>query len=39
MLMIALGGLALFGAVAATGLALRRRRILVAPASTSIDEV
>jgi hypothetical protein len=37
-LLIALGAAALFGAVAATGLALRRRRILVAPASTNLVE-
>ena len=39
MLMIALSAAALLGAVAATGLALRRRRVPVTPSHTSIDEV
>jgi len=37
-LLVALGGAALFGAVAATGLALRRRRVLMVRGDTDLDE-
>jgi len=37
-LLVALGGAALFGAVAASGLALRRRRVLVVRGDTDLDE-
>jgi hypothetical protein len=37
-LMLALSGAALFGAIAATGLALRRRQPLVAPTDGNPDE-
>jgi hypothetical protein len=38
MLLVGLGGAALFGAVAATGLALRRRRVLIVRGATDLEE-
>jgi hypothetical protein len=38
MLLVGLGAAALFGAVAATGLALRRRRVLIVRGGTDLEE-